>query len=111
MNAAHNHGKVIRNHILAPPPGSLWYNGDFNFVDGLTNEQDTFAPGFAHIYDNFNVTDGGGWDLTSVFSHDLIRYRCHRRHLGDSERRFLGQWGHARRQRQHQLADYHSDRQ
>lgn len=71
-NASHNHGTKTRNHVLAPPPGALWYNGDFDFVDGLTNEQDTFASGYAHIYDNFDVTDGGGWDLTSVFSHDLI---------------------------------------
>lgn len=77
MNAAHNQGTVTRNHVLAPPPGSLWYNGDFNFVDGLTNEQDTFAPGYAHIYDDFNVTDGGGWDLTNVFSHDLILFSNH----------------------------------
>ena len=72
MNAAHSHGKIIKNHVLAPPPGALWYNGDFDFVDGLTNEQDTFAAGFAHIFDNFDVTDGGGWDLTSVFSNDLL---------------------------------------
>ena len=72
MNAAHNHGTTTRNHVLAPPPGSLWYNGDFDFVDGLTNEENTFAPGYAHIYDDFTVTDGGGWDLTAVFSHDLI---------------------------------------
>jgi len=55
-----------------PPPGSLWYNGDFNDVDGLTNEQDTFAPGFSHIYDDFNVPDEAGWDVTSVFSNDLV---------------------------------------
>jgi len=57
----------------ATPPGdTLWYNGDFNDVDGLTNEQDTFAVGFSHIFDDFNVPDAGGWDVTSVFSNDLI---------------------------------------
>ena len=56
-----------------PTPGdALWYNGDFNDVDGLTNEQDTFAPGFSHIYDDFNVPDADGWDVTSVFSNDLV---------------------------------------
>ena len=55
-----------------PMGDALWYNGDFDGVDGLTNEQDTFAPGFAHVYDDFNVNDGGGWDVTSVFSDDLI---------------------------------------
>ena len=57
----------------ATPPGdTLWYNGDFNDVDGLTNEQDTFAVGFSHIFDDFNVPDAGGWDVTSVFSNDLV---------------------------------------
>jgi len=54
-----------------PPAGALWYNGDFNDVDGLTNEQDTFAPGFSHIYDDFNVPDEAGWDVDSVFSNNL----------------------------------------
>jgi hypothetical protein len=52
-------------------PGPLWYNGDFDGVDGLTNEQDTFAPGYSHVYDDFNVNDPGGWDVASVFSDDL----------------------------------------
>ena len=39
----------------ATPAGSLWYNGDFNGVNGLTNEQDTFAEGFSHVFDDFNV--------------------------------------------------------
>ena len=54
-----------------PPPGSLWYNGDFDGVDGLTNEQDTFASGFSHIFDDFNVPDETGWDVSSVFSDNL----------------------------------------
>ena len=54
-----------------PPPNALWYNGDFDNVDGLTNEENTFATGFSHIYDDFNVTDSPGWDVTSVFSDNL----------------------------------------
>jgi len=54
-----------------PPPGQLWYNGDFDGVDGLTNEQDTFASGYSHIYDDFNVGDSGGWDVNAVFSDNL----------------------------------------
>jgi hypothetical protein len=54
------------------PTGALWYNGDFDFVDGLANEQDSFAQGYSHIYDDFNVPDTDGWNVTSVFSHDLI---------------------------------------
>jgi hypothetical protein len=54
-----------------PPPGALWYNGDFDNVDGLTNEENTFATGYSHIYDDFEVTDSGGWDVDSVFSDNL----------------------------------------
>jgi hypothetical protein len=54
-----------------PPPGALWYNGDFDGVDGLTNEENTFATGFSHIYDDFNVPDEAGWDVHSVFSDNL----------------------------------------
>ena len=56
---------------VTPPPGALWYNGDFDGVNGLTNEQDTFATGFSHIYDDFNVPDEAGWDVHSVFSNNL----------------------------------------
>ena len=57
-----------------PTPGNaLWYNGDFDDVNGLTNEQDTsFGAGqFASIYDDFIVPDGPGWDVASVFSNNL----------------------------------------
>ena len=54
-----------------PPAGALWYNGEFNGVDGLTNEQDTFATGYSRIYDDFNVPDAEGWDVNSVFSENL----------------------------------------
>ena len=54
-----------------PPAGALWYNGDFDGVDGLTNEQDTFADGYSRIYDDFNVPDAEGWDVNSVFSNNL----------------------------------------
>ena len=50
----------------------LWYNGDFDGVNGLANELNTsLGDGqFASVYDDFNVT-GGGWTLTSVFSDNL----------------------------------------
>ena len=56
-----------------PFGNALWYNGDFNQLDALPNEaNDDLGPGeFASVYDDFNVTDPGGWDVTSVFSHDL----------------------------------------
>jgi hypothetical protein len=57
----------------ATPAGALWYNGDFDGVNGLANEQDTSlgAGQFASIYDDFNVPDGPGWDVASVFSNNL----------------------------------------
>ena len=55
-----------------PVTGPLWYNGDFDGVNGLANEQDTSlgAGQFASVYDNFNVT-GSGWTVTEVFSDNL----------------------------------------
>ncbi|HEX4666507.1 MAG TPA: hypothetical protein VH207_07900 [Chthoniobacterales bacterium] len=56
-----------------PMGDMLWYNGDFNGVNGLANELDTsLGEGqYAHVYDDFNVNDSEGWDVTSVYSHDL----------------------------------------
>jgi hypothetical protein len=53
-------------------PAPLWYNGDFNGVNGLANEMNTSLGSgqYARVYDDFNVT-GGGWTLTSVFSDNL----------------------------------------
>jgi hypothetical protein len=56
----------------APPGGyggTLWYNGDFNGINGLANERNT-AVTQAAVYDDFNVT-GPGWNVTAVFSHNL----------------------------------------
>ena len=51
----------------------LWYNGDFDGVDGLANEQDTSIGSgeYAHTYDDFNVTDASGWYVGAVFSNNL----------------------------------------
>ena len=58
-----------------PPgvPGPLWYNGDFNGVNGLGNEDnDSLGAGnFASVYDDFVVPSGPGWLVTSVFSDNL----------------------------------------
>jgi hypothetical protein len=51
-------------------PGVLWYNGDFDNVNGLANGN---VVGFdATVYDNFIVPAGGGWTVTSVFTNDLL---------------------------------------
>jgi hypothetical protein len=50
-------------------PGALWYNGDFNDVNGLANEQNTYVEQ-SSIYDNF-IVPSPGWHVTSVFSDNL----------------------------------------
>ena len=54
------------------PVGTLWYNGDFDGVNGLANEQDTSLGSgqYAHTYDDFNVP-APGWTVGSVFSNNL----------------------------------------
>jgi hypothetical protein len=49
--------------------GTLWYNGDFNGVNGIANEQNTVVTQ-ASVYDDFIVT-GTGWIVTAVFSDNL----------------------------------------
>ncbi len=49
---------------------TLWYNGDFDGVNGLANENMT-SLGQSAVYDNFLVPAGAGWDVTSVFSDNL----------------------------------------
>lgn len=53
-----------------PPGGTYWYNGDFNGINGLANEQNTVVSQ-AGVYDDFNVT-GGSITLSGVFSDNLI---------------------------------------
>src|ERR1700737_2697267 len=43
--------------IAQAPPGSLWYNGDFNHVNELANERNTIVSQAA-VYDDFNITGG-----------------------------------------------------
>jgi N-acetylneuraminic acid mutarotase len=55
------------------PHNFLWYNGDFNGLNGLANEENTSIGSgeFASVYDDFIVGDSGGWDVTAVFSDNL----------------------------------------
>jgi hypothetical protein len=54
-------------------PGPLWYNGDFNGVNALANEENTSIGSgeFASVYDDFIVPSGPVWSVTSVFSDNL----------------------------------------
>ena len=58
---------------LAQADVILWYNGDFNGVNGLSNERDDSlgAGQFANVYDDFIVPVGQTWIITDVFSNDL----------------------------------------
>jgi hypothetical protein len=56
--------------IAQAPPGSLWYNGDWNGVNGLANERNTVVTQAA-VYDDFNVTAPLGWNVTALFSDNL----------------------------------------
>jgi hypothetical protein len=53
------------------PPGSLWYNGNFNGVNALANERNTLVTQAA-VYDDFNVTAPLGWEVTAVFSDNVL---------------------------------------
>jgi len=53
------------------PPGSLWYNGDFDQRNGLANERNTTVSQAA-VYEDFNITGGPMWDVTAVFSDNLF---------------------------------------
>jgi len=54
-----------------PPPGSLWYNGDYNHINSLPNGRNFFFPQ-GTVYDDFNVTAPQGWHVTAVFSDNLM---------------------------------------
>jgi hypothetical protein len=63
---------VLNTSVCAQaPPGSLWYNGDWNLVNGLANERNTVVSQAA-VYDDFNVTAPQGWHVTAVFSDNLF---------------------------------------
>ena len=45
---------------------TLWYNGDFDGVDGLSNEFNTLVSEAA-VYENFNVHADEIWVIDTVF--------------------------------------------
>jgi hypothetical protein len=57
--------------IAQAPPGSLWYNGDWNGFLILSNERNTVVSQAA-VYDDFNITGGPMWHVTAVFSDDAF---------------------------------------
>jgi hypothetical protein len=49
--------------------GILWYNGDYDNRDALANQT---GPADQLVYDNFIVPTGSTYNLTGVFSNDLM---------------------------------------
>ena len=77
--AAQSHGNSAAQQRLyplrsQPPDSTLWYNGDFDGINGLSNELDTSLGSgqYGHTYDDFIVPDSdGSWTVSAVFSDDL----------------------------------------
>jgi len=55
----------------SPADNALWYNGDFDGRDGLSNEENTIVSQ-GSTYDNFIIPAGQLWIITSVFSDNLL---------------------------------------
>ena len=51
---------------------TLWYNGDFDGVNGLVNQGST-SPSIAYVYDDFLISSGT-WTLTGAFSNSLMSF-------------------------------------
>jgi hypothetical protein len=65
-------GNGVHNMI---PPNALFYGGDFDGRNGLSNEHGTLVSD-SQTWDNFYVTDSGdglGWQITTVFNRSLNR--------------------------------------
>jgi len=60
---------AILHGQTAQAGGTLWYNGDYDGRDALVNQ--TGAPD-GLVYDNFIVPTGYTFNLTGVFSNDLM---------------------------------------
>jgi hypothetical protein len=50
----------------------LWYNGDFDNNNALSNELNTFLND-ARVYDDFDVT-GGTWTIDRIWSNNLMNF-------------------------------------
>jgi hypothetical protein len=55
------------------PPGALWYNGDFT-GDGWQTDNNIGAgcSFLSQVYDDFTVMPPFGWNVTEVFSDDIL---------------------------------------
>jgi hypothetical protein len=63
--------------VLAVPAAAspiLWYNGDFNGVNGLYNGLNTLVSD-SRVYDDFIVPAGQTWLIDEVFSNNQTNFR------------------------------------
>lgn len=56
------------------PDATLWYNGDFDGRNGGANQDggQLGAGEFSHLYDNFTGPSSGSWNVTGLFSDNLM---------------------------------------
>jgi hypothetical protein len=66
--ASNNYDLVLDPSIEGS--GTLWYNGNFNGVNGLSSERNTIVSD-ARTYDDFCVPAGQTWTITAVFGEFL----------------------------------------
>jgi hypothetical protein len=63
-----------------PPPGALWYNGDFTGGDGSQDNQIKSDPNdcgpMSQIYDDFTVPPPFFWSVAEVFSDNILWDFC-----------------------------------
>jgi hypothetical protein len=70
-------GLLIALTVLCCPAaqaGPLWYNGDLDNRDAVPNQTSALSPGGADglVYDNFVVPTGSTWNITGVFSNNVL---------------------------------------
>jgi hypothetical protein len=67
------HGAPDGRPPEAVPANTLFYGGDFDGIDDLSNENNSTVSD-ARTYGNFYVTDPSGWDITTVFSNNELSF-------------------------------------
>ena len=59
---------------LPAAAGTLWYTGDFDGQAGYANRTNTTGLSsvpMAEMFERFDVTDAGGWNMTAIWSDDF----------------------------------------
>lgn len=65
-------GMLLGGNVGARADQVLWYNGDFDNINGLSNEQNT-SISQANVYDDFIIA-GTTWDIHTVWSNNLMDF-------------------------------------